>query len=76
MKSVNYYEDVDHKDVIVRCSEYFCIEEISRKRPYWSKVPSNCSYEREILIGQGNCCLFPITEEEALQRIKEWTSST
>ncbi len=73
MDKAYYYEDVDRKDRIVRKgANTYKIEWISKESPTWKEVSYDGSYAREIFLGQGNCCLFSITEEEALKRLAEW----
>lgn len=65
-----WYEDVD-SDCLVRC-EGWTVERISPQVPQWVECDLSSSYAREIFLGQGNTCLFDITEAEALRRISEW----
>lgn len=70
---VSYFEDVDSRDTIVRKrAGVFELEYISKKNPVWTKAEPNSSYEREFYLGEGNCCLFGISCEEAERRMKEW----
>ena len=72
-KATVYFENVDVPDTIVRKrSGIFELEYISKKNPVWTKTLPNSSYEREFYFGEGNCCLFQITCEEAKRRLAEW----
>ena len=68
-----YFEDADRENVIVRkrCDE-FALEYISQNHPVWQQALPNSSYEREFYLGEGNCCLFSISYEEAKKRLAEW----
>ena len=68
-----YFENVDLPDTIVRKrAGVFGLEYISKRHLIWQKVLPNSSYEREYYLGQGNCCLFDISYEEAKKRLAEW----
>ena len=68
-----YFENADRPDTIVRKRpNVFELEYISRQFPEWKKAAPNSSYEREYYLGEGNCCLFHISEEEAKKRLEEW----
>lgn len=72
-KETVYFENVDIPDTIVRKQpDMFELEVISKRNPVWTKTQPNSSYEREYYFGQGNCCLFAITYEEAKKRLSEW----
>lgn len=71
-KVVVYYENVDLPDTIVRHTIPHPIEVISARNPVWRESMPNSSYERELFLGQGNCCLFEITYEEAKKRLAAW----
>lgn len=72
-RKIAYYEDVDRGDVIVRKRPYvFQAEFISINSPVWKKEHPDGSYMRELYLGQGNNCLFSITQEEAQKRLAEW----
>ncbi len=72
-KSAVYFENADKPDTIVRKrSGMFELEYISKSNPVWKKTMPNSSYEREYYLGEGNCCLFSITYEEAKKRLTEW----
>ena len=68
-----YWENVDVPDIIVRkCPNVFGLEYVSKDNPKWIKALPNSSYEREYYLGDGNCCLYGITYEEAKRRLAEW----
>jgi len=68
-----YFENVDLPDTVVRKrAGVFGLEYISKMHPIWQKALPNSSYEREYYLGQGNCCLFDISYEEAKKRLAEW----
>ena len=72
-KKTIYFEDVDKNNTIVRKKpSIFELEYISKQNPTWQKTLPNSSYEREYYLGEGNCCLFEITYEEAKKRLAEW----
>ena len=67
-----YFENADRPDTIVRKRpNVFELEYISRQCSEWKKAAPNSSYEREYYLGEGNCCLFHISEEEAKKRLEE-----
>lgn len=72
--SVQYFEDVNQKGNVIVKKELgtFYLEYISKINPVWKATAPNSSYEREYYLGQGNTCLFDITEAEALERIATW----
>lgn len=73
MKSkVVYYKNVDIPDMIVRHTIPGPIEMISARIPYWRESRPNSSYEREIYLGEGNCCLFTIDYETAKEMMEGW----
>ena len=72
-QSTVYFENVDRQDTIIRKRpKVFELEYISRECPKWQKTTPNSSYEREYYLGEGNCCLFRISYEEAKKRLEEW----
>lgn len=72
-KRTVYFENVDAPNTIVRKrSDRIPLEYISPGNPVWTETRPNSSYEREYYLAQGNCCLFPISEEEAMKRLTQW----
>ena len=67
-----YFEDADHPDTIVRKRvNAHALEYISKQNPSWKQAAPNSSYEREFYLGEGNCCLFSITYDEAKERLAQ-----
>ena len=72
-KNTSYFENVDNPDIIIRKqADMFELEYISPNNPVWTKTTPNSSYEREYYLGEGNCCLFAITYEEAKKQLAKW----
>lgn len=73
MRKTRYFKNVDVPDTIVRKRpSLFELEYISKSNPVWTKTTANHSFEREYYLGEGNCCLFSISYEEAKQILAEW----
>ena len=70
---MKYFKDVDTGWLVRESSKGYGLEYIYKGASDWIQVESNHSYEREYYLGQGDNCLFDITEEEALKLIASWT---
>lgn len=69
-EGTKYFKDLDSPDIIVRKRpDIFELEYCSVKNPKWKKTQPNSSYEREFYFGEGNCCLFEISQEEAKEKL-------
>lgn len=73
---MNYYVDVDRReqDILVRCGGSR-LEYLQRSDPGWKQVWKGSSYYREIFLGQGNNCLFPISGEEVERVAEQWRAA-
>lgn len=72
-EEIIYFENADREDTVIRKRpEMFELEVISPRHSGWTKTGPNSSYERELYLGQGNCCMFPITYEEAKKKLAKY----
>lgn len=69
---MEYYEDVDTGNIVRKCSDGFCLEYRTKSSEHWIQTQPNSSYEREFWFGEGNTCLFPISEQKAIDTITSW----
>lgn len=69
---MKYYRDVDTGNIVRQSDNKFALEYIQKGILKWIETEADCSYEREIYLGEGNTCLFDITYEEALKILSSW----
>ncbi len=68
-----YFENADRDDIVIRKRPgMFELEIISPRHDGWTKTLPNSSYEREYYLGEGNCCMFPISYEEAKEKMARY----
>ena len=73
--SVKYYKDVDKCRIVRTVQDSFRMEYIFEGASEWIKTEHDHPYEREHWLGEGNCCLYDISEEEAAKVILSWTAN-
>ncbi len=69
---MKYYRDVDTGNIVRQSENKFVLEYIQKGILKWRETEADCSYEREIYLGEGNTCLFDITYEEAQKILSSW----
>ena len=75
MADKQYYRDVERKDtIVVKVMGKMHLAVFSKGDSDWHETEYDSLYEREIYFGEGSCCLFSMTEEEALALLKEWNA--
>ena len=68
-----YYRDVDRKDtIVVKTHGKMRLDVFTKGAADWRETEFDHSYEREAYFGEGNNCLFSMTEEEAIALLKDW----
>ncbi len=72
---MKYFRDVDKGNIVRKPEEGMYLEYISKDNPEWTRTKPNSSYEREYWLGEGNTCLFDLSEVEAERIIQSWQSS-
>ena len=61
-----YYRAVDRKDtIVVKTRGKMRLDMFAKGADGWRETEFDHAYEREIYFGEGNNCLFRMTEEEA-----------
>ena len=73
---MKYYRDVDRGRIVRKPEEGMHLEYIFKGATDWIKTTYNHSYEREYWFGEGNTCLFDISEEDAMSIIASWEDSS
>lgn len=68
MKSTYYFDNSTATLVRHRVSIWV----MTSDEPTWYKLAPDNSYEREIYLGQGNNCLWPLSPEEVLDILNKW----
>lgn len=71
-----YFRDVDKGYIVRKPDEGMHLEYTFKGAGGWFKTEPDSSYEREYWLGEGNTCLFNITEEEALKTISSWNEDS
>ena len=75
MADKQYYRDVDRKDtIVVKVPGQWSMLFFSKGDKNGRESKPDDPYEREYYFGEGSCCLFSMTEEEALALLKEWNA--
>ena len=69
---MKYFRDVDKGRIVRTVDDSFRLEYLSKGADSWTRTEHDHPYEREYWLGEGNCCLFDISEEEALKIINSW----
>ena len=69
---MTYFKDVDTGNIVRKPDESMHLEYSFKGSCGWIITEPNSSYEREYWLGEGRCCLFNITEEEATKEIASW----
>ena len=67
-----YFQDVNTGRIVRKREDAFALEYISKNAEEWIVTGQDHPYEREYYLGEGNSCLFDISEEEAYHTIKLW----
>lgn len=74
---MKYFRDIDTGNIVRVKEDSFRLEYIVKGTTSWIETSHDHKYEREHWLGEGNTCLFDISEEEALETISSWrTDST
>ena len=73
---MKYYRDVDTGRIVRKLEDSIHLEYIFKGSTDWIKTKYNDSYEREYWFGEGNTCLFDISEEDAMSIIASWEDSS
>lgn len=67
-----YFKDVNSDRIVRKRENEFALEFIFQNADGWAMTEKDHSYEREYYFGEGNTCLFDISEEEAYNTVKQW----
>ena len=67
-----YFKDVDTDRIVRKRENEFALEYIFPNADGWVMTEQDHSYEREYYLGEGNTCLFDVSEEEAYNTVKQW----
>ena len=66
---MKYFRDVDSGIIVRKPDEGMHLEYTYNDLLKWKQTEPNSKYEREYWLGEGNMCLFDITEKEAISII-------
>lgn len=72
---MKYFRDVDKGRIVRVPEEGMHLEYIFKGASDWILTEYDHPYEREYWLGEGNTCLFDISEEDALKIISSWSDS-
>ena len=72
-EKIIYFKNADRDDSIIRERPgMFELEVISPRHSGWTKTLPNSSYEKDHYLGEGNCCMFPISYKEAKEKLVKY----
>lgn len=69
LEAGKYFRDVDTGTLVRKRDHYAKLEQYVQQKNEWCDVSDDSSYAREYYLGQGNTCLFDISEEDVLKLI-------
>lgn len=72
MERTIYFKDVDNGFIVRKRESEFALEYLFPNAEKWELTEPDSPYEREYYLGEGNTCLFDITEGEAYNIVESW----
>ena len=73
---MKYFRDIDTGNIVRVKEDSFRLEYMVKGTTTWIETSHDHKYEREHWLGEGNTCLFVISEEEALETITSWSTES